>query len=203
MRDKLKTDVVAYDPALGQQIFNGLLNLNNALASLSKAHLSPVPGYEHEIGRERAIVAVGAVIDFLRDTGVAGECREPLLELHMALADAKAGRNNPILKPSPMAPNTPNKHLLPMLDDGMAVAAVEILKKEGIKTAAAIREIATAFGYRPAKLTQLRKEVKSRASAPAMKAYQYWMDEYRRGERSARDCVSYLIETRGFRRNAR
>lgn len=214
MRKPMRTETAEFDASAAKMLFEHLLTLNNGLTSLTPQYLVPVLEYEDEIGRERAIAALGCVLKFLRDVGIPGEAREPLNELHAALVDAKVGRSNPIIKPAPMEPGTPDKLVLQYLDDGMAAAAVDILiRVDRRRPREALQFVADAFGYRVQKLDTIRKNLRApkraerpngkkpspRASTQAVEAYKYWMKERERRGLSGRDFVAHLIETRGFK----
>nr|WP_029354492.1 hypothetical protein [Mesorhizobium ciceri] len=183
-----------------------LVDLCNDLIGLQG--LCAVTGYEEELGRERASAALNAVISYLRDIGMESSWREPLLELSAALDDAKYGRVNPITKPAPMAPGTPNKLALARADDGMAAAAVDILHTHcAMTTDVALTATANALGYRKETLRQIRKNIRSpktktgspKASKEAVAAYQYWLDELRRRDLPPRQFVDSLFATRGHK----
>ncbi|WP_287244220.1 hypothetical protein [Mesorhizobium sp.] len=171
--------------------------------------LCAVPGHKEELGREKASAALNAVISFLRDVGTEPAWREPLLQLSAALDDAKYGRFNPITKPVPMPPGTPNKLVMDRADDGMAAAAVDILNTH-CKADEALTTVARALGYKKETLRQIRKNLRApktkkgppKASEEAVAAYRYWMDELQRRGIPAKDFVNHMFATRGFKADA-
>ncbi|RUV59639.1 hypothetical protein EOA85_11120 [Mesorhizobium sp. M5C.F.Ca.IN.020.29.1.1] len=185
-----------------------LVDLCNDLIGLQG--LCAVRGYEEELGRERASAALNAVISYLRDIGLDGAWREPLLELSAALDDAKYGRANPITKPVPMLPGTPNKLVMDRADEGMAAAAVDILVAHGLeKSDAALSIVAKRLGYKKETLRAIRKNLRApktskgrppKASKEAVAAFDYWQKELARRGMPAAAFVEAMLATRGFKK---
>ncbi|TGR22395.1 MULTISPECIES: hypothetical protein [unclassified Mesorhizobium] len=190
-----------------QQLQDRVIDLCNDLIGLEG--LCPVEGHKDELGREKAFAALNAVISFLRDIGTEPAWREPLLQLSAALDDAKYGRANPITKPVPMLPGTPNKLVMDRADEGMAVAAVDILITHcGKKTDEALTAVAKRLGYRKEALRATRKNLRApkakgrpdKASKEAVAAYRYWFQELARRGKSPAMFVEAMLETRGFKK---
>lgn len=152
-------------------------------------------------GRDVAKASILVVLEHLRDVGVPANLRTPIMELLAALDDAEAGRSNPLTAPSPKQEGAPKKLARPLIEHGLAVAAVTILIAHGGKKLdEALTFVAPKLGYKKSVLADLRKRYsapqweradgKSNISQHELDNFEEWMKDFKSREKA--DPVAYV-----------